>query len=123
MYAAVVALFRYPLHYYTDSANVKVPVTPNLKLIMNDMNARLMNKFINQLFHVREDSFKVGKKINHYWSACSRDVSHPAAYKISTDLYNNEQSCSLHPSSRPLWLGLRVIVVEREECRVQAREA
>jgi hypothetical protein len=63
MYAAAMALSGYPSHYYTDSANVKVPVTPNLKLIMNDTNAQLMNNFMNQLFHVREDSFKVGKKL------------------------------------------------------------
>ena len=63
MYAAAMALSGYPSHYYTDSANVKVPVTPNLKLIMNDTNAQLMNNFMNQLFHVREDSFEAGKKL------------------------------------------------------------
>ena len=63
LYTAAMALSGYPSHYYTDSANVKVPVTPNLMLVMNETNVQLINNFMNQLFHVRDESFKVGQKL------------------------------------------------------------
>ena len=60
---AAMALSGYPSHYYTDSVNMKSPATPNLRLIMNDTNSQLINNFMNHLFHVQEDYFKVGNKL------------------------------------------------------------
>ena len=57
------ALSGYPSRYYSDSTNVKVPASPNLKLIINETNSQLINNFMNHLFHVQEEFFKVGKKL------------------------------------------------------------
>jgi geranylgeranyl pyrophosphate synthase len=57
------ALSGYPAHYYSESNNVKVPATPNLKQIMNETNNQLINNFMNHLFHIQEELFKVGKKL------------------------------------------------------------
>ena len=51
------ALSGYPSYYYSDSTNMKVPVTPNLKLIINETNNQLINNYMNHLFHVQEDFF------------------------------------------------------------------
>lgn len=61
--SAAMALSGYPSYYYTDSNSVKVPATPNLKLILNETNNQLINNFMNHLFHIQEDFFKVGKKL------------------------------------------------------------
>jgi hypothetical protein len=57
------ALSGYPSHYYTDSVNTKSPATPNLNLIINDTNSQLINNFMNHLFNVQENFFKVGNKL------------------------------------------------------------
>lgn len=57
------ALSGYPSHYYTDSANMKSPATPNLKLVINETNSQLINSFMNHLFHIQEDFFKVENKL------------------------------------------------------------
>ena len=61
--SAAMALSGYPSYYYSDSTNMKVPVTPNLKLIINETNNQLINNYMNHLFHVQEDFFKVGSKL------------------------------------------------------------
>lgn len=62
-FPAAMALSGYPTHYYSESNNVKVPATPNLKQIINETNNQLINNFMNHLFHVQEELFKVGKKL------------------------------------------------------------
>lgn len=57
------ALSGYPTHYYSESNNLKVPATPNVKQILNETNHQLINNFMNHLFHIQEEFFKVGKKL------------------------------------------------------------
>jgi hypothetical protein len=62
-FPAAMALSGYPSCYYSDSINVKLPASPNLKLIINETNSQLINNFMNHLFNVQEEFFKVGKKL------------------------------------------------------------
>ena len=59
------ALAGYPSHYYTDSTALNVPASPRLQSVMNVTNAQIMNNFMNQLFHVRENHFKIGGKLRN----------------------------------------------------------
>lgn len=61
--SAAMALSGYPSRYYSESTNVKVPASPNLRLIINETNNQLINNFMNHLFHVQEEFFKVRKKL------------------------------------------------------------